>query len=239
MLPTAGGDLSAAYLQSAEEFGLPQEKNRIPEDQTGTGGHWRAAKTEPGRQARLPADRHGSSRRSGGDERCVSHQCGGRDDAMASGGSYCADLGGVVDSSAGSDAAAVSLSHPRFSFRQRERVHQSQRGGAIEQVIGGANQIAAAALQRQWPGRSQEWGGDPKAYGVWPHCGGTRAGDRGILPRALQSISELPSALRGAGDNRECQRQTEEDLSLVRDAVGDSAPVARLGAASAAGALRG
>jgi hypothetical protein len=31
-LPTAGDDLGAAYLQSAEEFGLPQEENLVSED---------------------------------------------------------------------------------------------------------------------------------------------------------------------------------------------------------------
>src|SRR5208282_1406744 len=35
--------------------------------------------------------------------------------------------------------------------------------------------------------------------------------------------------------DRECKRQTAQDLSLVCDAVGDSAPVAGLGAASPAG----
>jgi len=35
-----------------------------------------------------------------------------------------------------------------------------------EQTAGGADEIAAAALQRQWPGGSQERSGDPKTHGV-------------------------------------------------------------------------
>jgi len=115
---------------------LTGEENLVSEDQAGAGGHWRAAETEPGWSARIPADRQRSSRRSGGDERGVPHQRGGPDDAVASGGSDGADLGSVADSGAGSEAAAVSLSHPRLSFRQRDRVHQSPSGRPVEQVIG-------------------------------------------------------------------------------------------------------
>ena len=44
--------------------------------------------------------------------------------------------------------------------------------------------------------------------------------------RALQSVSELPSAVRGARSGDESQGQGEESLPLVCDAVGDFAAVA-------------
>jgi len=74
-----------------------------------------------------------------------------------------------------------------------------------------------------------------EADGLRTYCGGTRGSNRSFLQRTFESVSELPQTLRGAGNDRECQRQTAQDLSLVCDAVGDSAPVAGLGTASAAG----
>ena len=77
-----------------------------------------------------------------------------------------------------------------------------------------------------------------------PWCGSTwgtahrRAAcgsDRGLLPRALQSVLELSPAVRGAGGGGERQRQGEASVPMVCDAVGDFAATARIGRAPSAG----
>jgi hypothetical protein len=71
--------------------------------------------------------------------------------------------------------------------------------------------------------------GDPEAHRVWPHRGMACRSIRPVLPRALQSVSEFSPALRcsGSGDRRE--RETEAGVSLVCDALGDSAASTRSG----------
>ena len=65
---------------------------------------------------------------------------------------------------AGGDAGAVSVPHSGLSFRQRQRVHQPHGGQAAEQAAHRADQIAAAALQRQRAGGGQEWRGGPGSF---------------------------------------------------------------------------
>ena len=91
---------------------------------------------------RLPADRtvHQGSR---GSQGSVSHQCRGRSDAVAGGGRHGADQRSLADPGAGSDVAPIPISHPRLSFRQRQRVHQPHGSEAAEQTAGGTDQIAA------------------------------------------------------------------------------------------------
>src|ERR1039458_9050740 len=43
-----------------------------------------------------------------------------------------------------------------------------------------ADQITAAALQRQWAGREQEWRGCAEAHGVYAHSRAARGGDHGL-----------------------------------------------------------
>ena len=54
--------------------------------------------------------------------------------------------------------------------------------------------------QRQRAGGIQERSGDAQAHGLRPHCPPQASrGDRNVLRGALQSVSELSSAVRGAG----------------------------------------
>ena len=69
-------------------------------------------------------------------------------------------------------AGAVSISDSGFSFRQRQRVHQSPGSGTAEKATDRADQIAAAAFQRQRIGGEQERRGGAKAHGVHAHCHG-------------------------------------------------------------------
>ena len=118
----------------------------------------------------------------------------------------------------------------QFPFRirgfQRQRVHQPHRGQAAQQAAGGADQVAAPALQRQWPGGVQERRGSEEAHGLRAHCGAACRGDHGVLPTALQSVSEFPSALRSARTGGGREGQSEEGLPLVRHAVGNPAAAA-------------
>ena len=67
--------------------------------------------------------------------------------AMAKRGSDAADQRGLPAAGARRGAGAVSVPHPGFSFRQRERVHQPYGGPVVEQATDRADQIAAAAQQ--------------------------------------------------------------------------------------------
>jgi len=100
------------------------------------------------------------------------------------------------------------------------------RSKAAEEAFDRANQIAAAAQQRQWAGGNQEWRGGEKAHGVQPYHCAARGGDRSFLSAALQPLLELPSAMRCTGGGDQCQGQGETSVPMVRDAVGDPTAVA-------------
>src|ERR1043166_1819760 len=100
---------------------------------------------------------------------------------MAGGGGGGADQRSMADSSAGSDVAPIPVPHRGLSFRQRKRVHQPYGSEAAEQAAGGADQIAATALQRQRPGGSQERSRDSEAHGLWLYLIRSRRNHRGVL----------------------------------------------------------
>ena len=129
--------------------------------------------------------------------------------------------------------AAVSVPHSRLPFRQRQRVHQSHGGQAAEQAAGGADQIAAAALQRQRPGGSQERSGDPQTHGLRAHRVAARGSDRSsFIERHFNPYLNFhrPCGVPEVRDQQ--QGKTEEGLPLVCHAMGDPAAVAGYGAAT-------
>src|ERR1035437_9080596 len=140
---------------------------------------------------------------------------------MGGGGRSRADQRSLSPAAAGASAGAVSFSHPRLPFRQRQRVHQSPGGQVAEQAAHRTNQVTTAALQRQRAGREQEWRRRAEAYGVYAYWHGTRGDDLGFLPRALQPVLELSSTLWCAGAGSQRQGEGETSVSLVRNAVGD------------------
>src|ERR1035441_7822157 len=92
-----------------------------------------------------------------------------------------------------------------------------------------AARSTAAALQRQWAGREQEWRGCAEAHGVYAHSRAARGGDHGLLHGALKPILELSSPVRSAGADRERQGEGEKSVPVVCDAVGDPTAVAGRG----------
>ena len=85
-------------------------------------------KPQPRGEPGISAHRHRASGRSRWTQRAVSHQCRRRSDAVGDCGRDPADLRTLADSGAGSVAGTVPVRDPRLSFRQRQRVHQLQRG---------------------------------------------------------------------------------------------------------------
>src|ERR1035441_7142800 len=97
---------------------------------------------------------------------------------MAGGGGGGADRRSMADTGAGGHVGAIPVSHSGLPFRQRKRVHQPHGGETAGENAGRTNQIAAAALQRQWVGGGQEWGGGAEAHGGHAHRGATPGSGR-------------------------------------------------------------
>src|ERR1035438_9525287 len=148
---------------------------------------------------------------------------------MAGGGGYAADQRGLPQTSAGSHAGAVSFRHPGFSLRQWERVHQPYGCQVTQQAADSTNQIAAAALQRQWAGRGQERSYRAQTHGVHAHRGAARGSGPRVLQKDLQPISELSSAMWCTGAGGQPEGQNQEGLSMVCDTLGDPPAVAGFG----------
>ena len=111
---------------------------------------------------------------------------------------------------------AVSLSYPRLPFRQRQRVPQSHGGEALN-AADRTDQVASAALQRQRLVESKN------GAVIRKHMGYTHM----LLPTALQSLFELPPALRTTRDQDRRQRQAEAGVPPLPDALGIFREVAR------------
>ena len=174
-LPTSiGGKLVGAPVQVAQLGGLPETQCQLPAHATHADPHWRTAQAAAARLARISAHRHGASGRSGWTQGAVSHQRRRPGDAMGNCGRHPANLRTLAAPGAGSSAGAVSLRDPRFSFRQRQRVHQLQRGASAGQAADRTNQVAGASYRRQRFGGIQERGHHPQAHWLRPHRCETR-----------------------------------------------------------------
>src|SRR3982074_499420 len=134
---------------------------------------------------------------------------------MANSGSGRANQRGVAHAGAGGDDGAVSLSHPRLSFRQWGRVHQPYCGQVAEQASGGTDQIAAETLQRQRAGGVQERSGGETPYGIRAHRRRARRSKQPVLSGALQSLLEFSPSLWSAGSSNQRQGQAEKSVSVV------------------------
>ena len=193
------------------------------------GSHWPAARAATRGAAGIPAGGHRASGGSGRGERSLSHQCGGRSDAMGGGERHGANQRSGSQTRAGGHAQAVSLPRTGISFRQWQRVHQPHRGRFAQQTVDRADQITAAAPQRQRLGGVQEWSGHPQAHRLRLHRRGTRRRPAVLLSAILQPLPEFPPPVRSAGAGDQRQRKGEETVSLVCHALGNPAPVAGRG----------
>ena len=225
-VPAVGGAFGGAVVPAAAESRLPPAPGGLPADTPDGGIDWGTAEAGAEWASRIPAGGHGASGGSGRDQGRVSHQRRRRGHAVGGGGGHGADQRGVSAAGAESHAGAVSVPHSRVSFRQRQRVHQPYGGQTAEQTAHRTDQIAAAALQRQRPGRGEERSRRAETHGVHAHRGAARGGDRRLLRRVLQSVSELSSAVRGTGVGGRRQGQSEASVPVVCDTLGDSAAVA-------------
>ena len=83
------------------------------------------------------------------------------------------------------------------------------------------------ALQRQRLGGIEKRRGDPQTHGIYAHRGAARGAHPALLPTALQSLFELPPALRTTRNREQRQRQAEAGVPPLPDALGIFRAVAR------------
>src|SRR5579872_4829605 len=224
----AGADQRGALVQSAGERALSQPGGGVRADAVHCGRDRAAAQAQSARPAGLPAGGHGASRRQRGSQGRVPHQRRGRGDAMASGGLHREDQRGVPGAGAGSGVGAVSLSHPRFSYRQRLGVYQPSGGGNVTKAARRIHQEPGVPEPGQCSGGRQKRRGDPEVDGLWTHGRPTRGDATGVLCKAPESVPELSPALRLRHGELGRARQTETEIQRRRlsDAVGETAVAA-------------
>lgn len=129
-LPAIGGDQCGADLSLSQDRRVSQTPHQLPTHAAHTDPHRRTPQARSEGTAGIPARRHRAPRRSGRRQGLVSHQCGGSSHAVAGGGGHTAHLRSLAIAVVGSHAGAVPVPHPRFSFRQWQRVHQLPSLGA-------------------------------------------------------------------------------------------------------------
>ncbi len=120
-------------------------------------------------------------------------------------------------------AIAVSLPASGISLRQRQRVHQSHRVQTAEQVADRADQIATAALQREdfYEGYFNPYLNFHRPCGV-PELVVNAKGK-------TKSCSAWPAVRPGVRVGGQREREDEESVPMVRNALGNPTAVARPG----------
>jgi len=222
---SAGEDQRVASVQPARQRTLPQPGGGVRGDAVSGDRHRRTAPAGPAGPPGIHSRRHSASGRLGRQQGRVSHQCGGRRDAVASGGMCQQDQRSVSAASAADRAAAVSVQGTGISPRQRFRVHQSPGGGDAGEITSGIHQEPCLPQPGQCVGGGQERGGDTQIDGLRLYCMRTRRNHRGILQAAPQPVSELSSALRlRDGESRRAGKtQAPVQARRLPDAVGKAA----------------
>ena len=113
-IPTISRDLALPHLQPTAHPGLSRTPCTPHQDARRGGEHRRAPQARSGRPPRLPASRHGASRRHRFRQGTVSHQCRRHGHAMGGGGLLRNHLRGPFAAGFRGPAASVSLSRPRL-----------------------------------------------------------------------------------------------------------------------------
>jgi len=103
IFPT-GRNLGGASVQSATQCGVPEDGGAVGTDAARFGSDRRAAQAGPAGAAGLSAHRQRASRRLGGSQRGLSHQCRRRGDAVAGGGVRGANQRAISAAGTGGDA---------------------------------------------------------------------------------------------------------------------------------------
>jgi hypothetical protein len=225
-LPAAGRDFGSPSIPPAQHRPLPQTQHQLSADQAHCYPHRGTAQTATARDAGIPAHRHRASRRSRRPQGFVSHQRRRRSDAMAGGGGHCADLRTLAVAGVASDAGTVPLCDSRLSLRQRQRVHQLQRGRAAGETADRADEVACVSQRRQRTGGSEKRSCDSETHWLRTHRCATRRYDGPLSSRTPEPVCELSPSERGAENTDGRQRQANPDLRAMGDAVGIAARVA-------------
>src|ERR1035438_7839618 len=191
----ADADLGGALVQSAKETGLSETGSALRSYPPREDFHRRATASGPARPARIPAGGHGAPGRLGWTQGCVSHQLGGRRDAMGGGGMRADNQCGISETPIGSPDGAASRADPGLPRGQRIGVHQSRDGETARRLAGGVHQIAGLPIERQRSGGGQEWGHHPQAHGIRTYPRGARHAHSGVLRPILESVLELSPAV--------------------------------------------
>ncbi len=102
--------------------------------------------------------------------------------------------------------------------------------GTVEKLLNKAadrtDQVAAEAHQRQRLGGIEKRRRDPQAHVAYAHRGAARGAHPALLSTALQSLFELPPALRTTRTADRRQRQAEARVSPLSDPLGNLPEVA-------------
>jgi len=209
-------DLSRASVQPAPEPALPQAGGGVREDSTESGVDRRTEEAGSARTAGLSPGRYGTSRRLGGSQRRVSHQCRRHGDAMASSGLHEQDQRTVCAAGIRSDAASVSIPDSGVPCRQRVGIHQSPGGGDAEETAGGIHQEPGVPEPRQRTGGRKKRSGNPQTHGIRAHCRRACRGTAEVLHGASEPVFELSSAVRLCDGQPGRARKAEEEVQNGR-----------------------
>src|ERR1019366_7670028 len=212
----SGGNLRGASVQSAGQRGVPQTGGEMGADASQCHQHRGAAQTRAAGTARFPTHRHGAPRRLERGQRGVSHQCGGRGDAMAGSGLRGADQRAISAAGVGGNLASVSLRDCGDSFRQRLGIHQSRGGQNAQAFDHRVDQKPGQSEPGQRAGGRQERGDHSQAHRLRTHRRRTCRSGTQVPHGAPQPILELSSSVWLRDGEPGCARQTAAAIQTGR-----------------------
>ena len=227
-----GGAFGVAPVQPEGERALPQAGGAVEADATERHTDRGAAQTRSARTSGLCAGRHRAPGRLGRSEGGLSHQRGRCGDAVAGGGVCGTDHRAAYVTSAGSDAASVSISDPGLSLRQRQRVCEPRRCGNAERVADRVHQEPCQPDAGQRAGGRQERSDHSQAHWLRAHrsraCGGSSEVPHGVL----KPIPELSPSVRVRDGEFGCEGQAAPAIQAGRlcDAVREAERAGESGA---------
>src|ERR1035437_9257455 len=191
----AGGNLRGASVQSARQRRVPQTGGEMGADASHSQQHRGAAQTRSAGTARFSTHRHRTPRRLERSQRGVSHQCGGRGDAVAGSGLRGPDQRATSPARVGGDLASVSLPDSGITSRQRLGIHQPRGGQVAQASTDRVHQKPGQSEPGQRAGGRQERGDHSQAHGLRTHRRRTCRSGTQVPHGVPKPILELSSSV--------------------------------------------